>query len=66
MEANGLATVVCRKLGIEDREVDLTKWEEMVDRIVNPKDDIRVAVVGKYVELKDAYISVNEAIEHAA
>ena len=66
MEANGLAKVVCRKLGIEDREVDLTKWEEMVDRIVNPKDDIRVAVVGKYVELKDAYISVNEAIEHAA
>ncbi|WP_319205063.1 CTP synthase [uncultured Ilyobacter sp.] len=66
MEANGLATVVCRKLGIEDKEVDLTKWEEMVDRIVNPKDDIRVAVVGKYVELKDAYISVNEAIEHAA
>ncbi|WP_372714681.1 CTP synthase [Ilyobacter sp.] len=66
MEANGLAKVVCRKLGIEDREVDLTAWEEMVDRIVNPKDDIRLAVVGKYVELKDAYISVNEAIEHAA
>ena len=40
--------------------------EKSLDRIKNPKEKIKLAVVGKYVELKDAYISVNEAIENAA
>ncbi|MDR1835205.1 MAG: CTP synthase [Fusobacteriaceae bacterium] len=66
MEQNGLAKVVCRKLGLEDRPVDLSKWQELVEKIKHPKCEIKVAVVGKYVELKDAYMSVNEAIENAA
>jgi CTP synthase len=66
MEEKGLAKTACKKLGIEDREIDLTPWKEVVDKIKNPKERIRLAVVGKYVELKDAYISVNEAIENAA
>ncbi|MDR1832133.1 MAG: CTP synthase [Fusobacteriaceae bacterium] len=66
MEKNGLARVACRKLGIEDRPFDLAKWEEVVYKIKHPKCEIKIAVVGKYVELKDAYMSVNEAIENAA
>ena len=66
MEEKGLAEIACKKLGIESRKADLSSWKEMVDRIKNPKESIKLAVIGKYVELKDAYISVNEAIENAA
>lgn len=66
MEEKGLARTACKKLGIEDRKIDLSSWRKVVDRIKNPKEKIKLAVVGKYVELKDAYISVNEAIENAA
>ncbi|MDR3259782.1 MAG: CTP synthase [Fusobacteriaceae bacterium] len=66
MEKNGLARVACKKLRIEDRQFDLSKWEEVVRKIKNPKSEIKLAVVGKYVELKDAYMSVTEAIENAA
>ena len=55
-----------KKLGIEDRKINLSAWEEMVHKIKNPAEKIKLAVVGKYVELKDAYISVNEALENAA
>lgn len=65
MEKNGLATVALRKLGLEDRPFDLTAWTEMVERIKNPSKIVKVAVVGKYVELKDAYISIDESIKHA-
>lgn len=66
MEENGLAKVVCKKLGIEDKAFDLQNWTDIVNKIKNPKANIKLAVVGKYIELKDAYISINEAIEHAA
>lgn len=65
MEKNGLATVALKKLGLENRKVDLSKWAKMVERINNPSKKIKVAVVGKYVELKDAYISIDESIKHA-
>ncbi len=65
MEKNGLATVALRKLGLEDKPFDLTAWTEMVERIKNPSKIVKVAVVGKYVELKDAYISIDESIKHA-
>lgn len=66
MEENGLAKVACKKLGIEDKAFDLQNWTDIVNKIKNPKANIKLAVVGKYIELKDAYISINEAIEHAA
>ncbi|MGL4628845.1 CTP synthase [Cetobacterium sp.] len=66
MEKNGLAKVACQKLGIENREPTLDAWKEVVKNIKHPKDKIKLAVVGKYIELKDAYISINESIEHAA
>ncbi len=65
MEANGLANVAIKKLGLENKTPDLTAWTEMVNRIKNPTKSIKVAVVGKYVELKDAYISIDESIKHA-
>ncbi|MGF6906747.1 CTP synthase [Fusobacterium sp. PH5-44] len=66
MEENGLAKVTCKKLGLADKECDLTKWKSVVEKIKNPKDIIKLAIIGKYIELKDAYISINEAIENAA
>ena len=66
MEAEGLANIACKKLGLENREVDLKPWEKLVYNIKNPQDRVKIAVVGKYVELKDAYISINESLEHAA
>jgi len=66
MEANGLAKVTCKKLGLENTTFDLTQWEEVVNKIKYPQENIKLAVIGKYIELKDAYLSVNEAIENAA
>ena len=65
LEAEGLADAVTQKLGFGDRTLDLEDWRAMVRRIQRPKGTVRVALVGKYVELKDAYISINEALYHA-
>ncbi|HME82580.1 MAG TPA: CTP synthase [Candidatus Eremiobacteraceae bacterium] len=65
LEAEGLAELACRKLGLGERQADLDEWRAMVRRIQRPKETVRVALVGKYVELKDAYISINEALYHA-
>ncbi|HYK52137.1 MAG TPA: CTP synthase, partial [Candidatus Eremiobacteraceae bacterium] len=65
LEAEGLADAVMQKLGLGERTLDLEDWRAMVRRIQRPKGTVRVALVGKYVELKDAYISINEALYHA-
>ena len=65
LEAEGLAELACRKLGLGERQADLDEWRGVVRRIQRPKETVRVALVGKYVELKDAYISINEALYHA-
>ena len=65
MERLGLADVVCKYFGIENKKPSLIEWNKMVEKFKNPKKIIKVAVVGKYVELKDAYISITESIEHA-
>ena len=56
--------VVIKKLGIECGERDLSDWEHMLDALRNPKQTVKIAMVGKYVELHDSYISVNEALKH--
>jgi CTP synthase len=66
MEQNGLADVVCSKFRIENNKPDLEQWREMVHKMKNPGKKFKMAVVGKYVELKDAYLSITEAIEHAS
>ena len=65
LEAEGLAELACAKLGLGDRTLDLEEWRAVVRRIQRPKETVKVALVGKYVELKDAYISINEALYHA-
>nr|WP_291234666.1 CTP synthase [Frisingicoccus sp.] len=66
MEKERLAHVVCKRLGIECPEPDLADWTAMVDAWKHPEKEVTVALVGKYVQLHDAYLSVVEALKHAA
>ncbi|MEN8238595.1 MAG: CTP synthase, partial [Actinomycetota bacterium] len=61
----GLDKVVCRELELESPEPDLRAWDEMVTAMAAPKGDVTIGVVGKYVDLPDAYLSVVEALRHA-
>ena len=65
-EKERLAHVVCKRLGIDCPEPDLKDWEAMVDAWKHPEKEVTVALVGKYVQLHDAYLSVVEALKHAA
>jgi len=65
LEAEGLAEIATRKLRLQTRPPQLEDWAKIVERIDNPQNRLRIALVGKYVELKDAYISISEAINHA-
>lgn len=56
--------VVIKKLGIKCGEPDLEDWETMLHALRNPKQTVKIGMVGKYVELHDSYISVNEALKH--
>lgn len=64
LENEGLANSVCHHLGIENPTPDLTEWSEMVKRAENATKEVTIALVGKYVELHDAYLSVAEALRH--
>ncbi|CAK1224217.1 CTP synthase (UTP-ammonia lyase) (PyrG) [Fructobacillus evanidus] len=64
LQAQKMDQVVVDKLNLDVPEADMTEWKAMVDAIEHPKKTIHVAVVGKYTDLQDAYISVNEALKH--
>lgn len=64
MEREKLADVVLRTLGLESRKPDLREWEEMVTNLRNPEKTVHIAIVGKYIQLHDAYLSVVEALKH--
>ena len=64
LEREGLADVVVRRLGLICHMPDLTEWATMVHRAKHPKGTVRIALVGKYVALHDAYLSVVEALTH--
>lgn len=64
LEREGLADVVCHHLGLENRKPDLSEWTEMVNRAKNAVKKVTVGLVGKYVVLHDAYLSVAEALRH--
>jgi CTP synthase len=66
MEREGLAIQAIKLLGMEQRPPQLTQWETMVNRMYSPCQVITIALVGKYVQLNDAYLSVVEALKHAA
>lgn len=65
MQEQGLDDIVIRKLELENRPCNMEAWKEMVNKILNPTQEITVAIVGKYVALHDAYLSVVEALGHA-
>ena len=65
LEESHLSAVVCRELQIDAPEPDLTEWTEMVARIKNSHKTVEIGLVGKYVQLHDAYLSVAEALRHA-
>ena len=65
MEKENLAKVVCEALQIPCPEPNLTAWQKVLDNLHNPKHEVTIALVGKYVELHDAYLSVAEALRHA-
>ncbi len=60
----GLDREVCQRLQLETKEPDLRAWKAMTERILNPAHEVRIAVVGKYTDLHDAYKSVHEALIH--
>jgi CTP synthase len=62
----GVDDFILEQFGIEAPEPDLARWEEPIVRAANAKGSVRIALVGKYVQLEDAYLSVSEALRHAA
>lgn len=65
LERAGLATAVCEKLGLAAQAPDLSQWSELVRRIKTASRPVTIALVGKYTQLHDAYLSVAEALFHA-
>ena len=66
LHERGLDDVVCRALGLETSEPDLASWRDMVDRMDRADEPVTIGIVGKYVDLPDAYMSVVEALRHGA
>ena len=64
LEESGLGAYLARELGLP-READLSEWRNLVEQVSRPRRTIRIAIVGKYVELHDAYMSVLESLTHA-
>ena len=62
----GVDTLVLKHLRMEARDRDLSRWEDLVHRIYNPKDEVHIGIVGKYVEYEDSYKSLKEALVHGA
>lgn len=65
LEKQGLSDLVVEHLNLDAQPVDLTEWKELVEKIKNIQDDINVTMVVKYIDLKDAYISLVEALNHS-
>ncbi len=66
LEEEGLGQLVVKKLGLKARRANLNQWRELVARLKEPGEPVNIALIGKYVELEDAYYSVREALQHAA
>ena len=65
LEQHGLSGIVCRELGLQTKEPDLREWEDLVHRIKHLDKKVTIGLVGKYIRLHDAYLSVAEALHHA-
>ncbi len=65
LQEQNLDTIVCNHLKLKCNDADMTEWKELVERVTNLSKTTKIGLVGKYVELQDAYISVVEALRHA-
>ena len=65
LEESNLSNIVCRELHLDVPAPDMTEWNEMLDRIKKRNKTVKIGLVGKYVELHDAYLSVVESLNHA-
>ncbi len=65
LESQGMGKYITRRLGLENREPDLSSWEKFIEKLKNASRRIKVGMVGKYTKLKDSYISIIEALKHA-
>jgi CTP synthase len=65
LQGEGMDRLVISRLGLPDTEPDLGEWEELAQRIGEREGEVEIALVGKYVKLQDAYLSVHEALKHA-
>ena len=64
LEKQSLSSIVCRELHLEQRPIDLTHWNKMLEKVHGCTKEVKIALVGKYVRLHDAYLSVIEALKH--
>src|SRR5881392_4414904 len=65
LQAEGLDTLVCEKLGLPGGRAELGEWLDLTERLQRADEEVEIALVGKYVKLQDAYLSVHEALKHA-
>ena len=65
LQEEGVDALVCEKLGLPTQEADLGEWLQLTERIRERDGEVQIALVGKYVKLQDAYLSVHEALNHA-
>jgi CTP synthase len=65
LHEQGLDNLVCDKLRINAKPANLQRWDDLVHEVANPKEEVTIAMVGKYVDLSDSYKSLNEALRHA-
>jgi len=65
LQEQNLDQIVCDHLGLKTKEADMTEWRALVEKVLNLSKTTKIALVGKYVELQDAYLSVAEALKHA-
>ncbi|HEY2568107.1 MAG TPA: CTP synthase [Candidatus Udaeobacter sp.] len=66
LHAEGLDQLVCDFLGLKTREPELAEWKNFVKRVINPEKRVKIAVIGKYIDVRDAYKSIYESLTHAA
>ena len=66
MDAQGMGDTVLEKLNLRERKYDLSDWDRFIKKVKKPKEKVTIAIVGKYTHLHDSYISIVEALKHAA
>ncbi|HOX29190.1 MAG TPA: CTP synthase [bacterium] len=63
-EKDGMADIILERLALKPEENELSDWKDMLDRLANPDGKVRIAVVGKYIQIRDSYLSILEALKH--